>query len=90
MTGEEEQGDGPFVESGVARVVGRIRPLAGAASAAVSPELALAWNVHQPGVTSAIAGSRNPEHVRTNAAAGDIELDDVTLEGARHPARVIR
>jgi aryl-alcohol dehydrogenase-like predicted oxidoreductase len=43
-------------------------------------ELALAWNTHQPGVTSAIAGSRNPEHVRTNAAAGDIELDDVTLK----------
>ena len=26
------------------------------------------------------AGSRNPEHVRENAAAGDIELDDKTLE----------
>lgn len=42
-------------------------------------ELALAWNFHQPGVTGAIAGSRNAAHVRTNAAAGDLALDDATL-----------
>ena len=42
-------------------------------------DLALAWNVHQPGVTSAIAGSRNATHVRANAAAGDLALDDATL-----------
>ena len=40
---------------------------------------ALAWNVHQPGVTSAIAGSRNADHVRANAAAGDLVLDAPTL-----------
>jgi aryl-alcohol dehydrogenase-like predicted oxidoreductase len=38
------------------------------------PQLALAWNVQQPGVTSAIAGSSNADHVCENAAAGDIEL----------------
>jgi aryl-alcohol dehydrogenase-like predicted oxidoreductase len=37
-------------------------------------QLALAWNWHQPGVTSAIAGSRDAEHVRENAGAGDIDL----------------
>ena len=42
-------------------------------------QLALAWNVAQPGVTAAIAGSRNPDHVRSNAAAGDIVLDGATL-----------
>ena len=42
-------------------------------------QLALAWNVHQPGVTSAIAGSRRADHVRQNAAAGDLELDAATL-----------
>ncbi len=42
-------------------------------------QLALAWNVHQAGVTAAIAGSRDPEHVRQNAGAGDIELDQTTL-----------
>jgi aryl-alcohol dehydrogenase-like predicted oxidoreductase len=30
-------------------------------------------------VTSAIAGSRDPAHVRANAAAGDIALDEGTL-----------
>jgi aryl-alcohol dehydrogenase-like predicted oxidoreductase len=43
-------------------------------------QLALAWTFHQPGVTSAIAGSRNPQHVRENAAAGDVELDTQTFE----------
>lgn len=42
-------------------------------------QLALAWNIYQPGVTSAIAGSRNPDHVRANAEAGDIELGETDL-----------
>jgi aryl-alcohol dehydrogenase-like predicted oxidoreductase len=42
-------------------------------------QLALAWNFSQPGVTAAIAGTRNPEHVRTNAGAGDLTLDQDTL-----------
>lgn len=42
-------------------------------------QLALAWNVHQPGVTAAIAGSRNREHVRSNAVAGELTLDGATL-----------
>lgn len=43
------------------------------------PQLALAWNWQQPGVTSAIAGSRDAGHTRSNAAAGDLELDGATL-----------
>lgn len=43
-------------------------------------QLALAWNAAQPGVTSAIAGSRNPDHVRSNAGAGDLDLDAGTLQ----------
>jgi aryl-alcohol dehydrogenase-like predicted oxidoreductase len=75
-----EEADGPFVdlEASLA-TVDRIRPVAARLGCGLA-ELALAWNVHQPGVTSAIAGSRNPEHVRTNASGGDIELDDVTLK----------
>ncbi len=75
----KKQDDGPFAD--LARsleVVDRIRPVAERLGCTLS-QLALAWNVHQPGVTSAIAGSRNPEHVRANAAAGDIELDDATI-----------
>jgi aryl-alcohol dehydrogenase-like predicted oxidoreductase len=58
-------------------VVDALRPIADRLGATVA-QLALAWNVHQPGVTAAIAGTRDPDHVRENAAAGDVELDDVT------------
>ena len=75
----EKQAEGPFAD--LARsleVVDRLRPVADRLGCSL-PQLGLAWNVHQPGVTAAIAGSRNPAHVHTNAAAGDIELDEATL-----------
>jgi aryl-alcohol dehydrogenase-like predicted oxidoreductase len=59
-------------------VVEGLAPVAERLGITVS-QLALAWTEHQPGVTSAIAGSRNPEHVRSNAAAGDVVLDAATL-----------
>ena len=59
-------------------VADTMRPIADRLGITVS-QLALAWTVHQPGVTSAIAGSRNPDHVRSNAAAGDVVLDAATL-----------
>ena len=59
-------------------VVERLRAVADRLGITVS-QLALAWNVAQPGVTAAIAGSRNADHVRTNAAGGDIVLDDPDL-----------
>ncbi|HZD79038.1 MAG TPA: aldo/keto reductase [Actinomycetota bacterium] len=55
-------------------VVDGMRPIAERLGISLA-QLALAWNVHQPGVTSAIAGSRDPGHVRANAVAGDVELD---------------
>ena len=42
-------------------------------------QLALAWNIHQQGVTATLAGSRNPLHVRENAEAASIELTDAQL-----------
>jgi aryl-alcohol dehydrogenase-like predicted oxidoreductase len=59
-------------------VVDGLRPIAQRLGASVA-NVALAWVWHQPGVTSAIAGSRNPRHVQENAAAGDLELDHGTL-----------
>jgi aryl-alcohol dehydrogenase-like predicted oxidoreductase len=58
-------------------VVDRLHPIAERLGISLA-QLALAWNVHQPGVTVAIAGSRNPKHVRSNADAGDVELDEAT------------
>ena len=37
-------------------------------------QLALAWVIAQPGITSAIAGARNPNQTRENAKAGDAQL----------------
>ena len=38
-------------------------------------QVALAWNVHQAGVTATLAGSRSPTHVGENAAAASILLN---------------
>lgn len=59
-------------------VVDGLRPISERLGVTLA-QLALAWTIHQPGVTAAIAGSRNPDHVRQNAAAGDLVLDEGTL-----------
>ena len=68
----------PEKRSAALAVVDALRPIAERRRATVA-QVALAWTVHQDGVTSAIAGSRNPKHCRANAAAGDLELDGETL-----------
>ncbi len=71
--------DGMFADlQGSVAIVDRMRPIAARLGVTLA-QLALAWNVAQPGVTSAIAGSRNPDHVRENAAAADLDLDRATL-----------
>jgi aryl-alcohol dehydrogenase-like predicted oxidoreductase len=62
----------------VFRVVDGLRPLAERLGLTMG-QLALAWNIAQPGVTAAIAGSRNGDHMRQNAAAGDLNLDPGVL-----------
>lgn len=55
-------------------------------------DLALAWLLHQPGVTSVLAGSSRPEQVKQNAAAADIELTPSLLEAldkATNPVKQI-
>lgn len=39
-------------------------------------QLALAWLLAQPMVTSVLAGARNPEQVTSNAATADLNLSD--------------
>jgi aryl-alcohol dehydrogenase-like predicted oxidoreductase len=56
-----------------AAVVDGIRPIAEELGATVA-QVAIAWVLHQPGVTSAIAGSRDGRHVRENALAADLDL----------------
>jgi aryl-alcohol dehydrogenase-like predicted oxidoreductase len=77
----DEEGDSLFVRGNRERnlaLVEALRPIAERFGITLA-QLALAWNVAQPGVTAAIAGSRNPDHVRSNASAGDVVLDEATL-----------
>ncbi len=61
------------------RVVDGLRPIAEREGLSMG-ELALAWNVSQPGVTAAIAGSRSGKHLRENATAGDRTLEPEVLD----------
>jgi aryl-alcohol dehydrogenase-like predicted oxidoreductase len=69
----------PRVRAGNLAKVDRLRPIA--ERLRTSPAtLALQWVIQQRGVTAAIAGSRNPDHVRANADAGDVRLDEATIQ----------
>jgi aryl-alcohol dehydrogenase-like predicted oxidoreductase len=62
-----------------AAVVDGLRGVARETGATVA-QLAIAWVVRQPGVTAAIAGSSSITHTRENAGAGNLALDDATLQ----------
>ncbi|HEU4578627.1 MAG TPA: aldo/keto reductase [Polyangiaceae bacterium] len=42
-------------------------------------ELAVAWLLHQPGVTGVLAGIRRPDQAQANARAAELRLDAATL-----------
>ena len=54
--------------------VQRLRPLAERSECSLS-QLALAWCLRQPAVTSVIVGATKVDHVKDNAAAGDLDID---------------
>ena len=60
-------------------VVDGLRPIAESLGATVA-QVAIAWVLHQQGVTSAIAGSRNGSHMEENAAAMDLDLSALMAE----------
>ncbi len=42
-------------------------------------DVAMAWLLAQPGVSSVLVGIRNPQQAQSNAVAADLELDQATL-----------
>jgi myo-inositol catabolism protein IolS len=58
-----------------AAVVEGMRPIAERLDVSVA-QLAIAWVLHQPGVTAALAGSRYGRHVQENAGASRLDLTD--------------
>ena len=59
-------------------LVDRIRPVAGRLGATVA-QVAIAWVLRQPGVTSAICGTSSVAHALDNAGAVAVELGDADL-----------
>ena len=91
LSGKYRRGEPPPGDARAAGSMGRfmgrlLRPKALDAVAALEPiareagltmaQLALAWVLRSPYVTSAIAGASRPEQVLENAAAADVRLPD--------------
>ena len=70
---------GPWVSDEGRATVARLREIAEEAGLTL-PELALAWCLRRPEITSAIIGATKVEHVEANAAAADIELAEDVVE----------
>jgi len=43
-------------------------------------ELAIAWTIHQPGITTALCGAKRPDQIRETAAAMNVQLTAEQLE----------
>jgi myo-inositol catabolism protein IolS len=70
-----------FTPERLADAVPRVERLAAVAErlGVTAAQLAIAWVIHQPGVTAAICGTLSAGNARANSAAGEIELDAETL-----------
>jgi myo-inositol catabolism protein IolS len=68
----------PGVEAEMTDALARIRHIADGAGLPMA-RLALAWALHQPGITSVIAGARSPQQVAENALAADTTLSQDVL-----------
>src|SRR5680860_606316 len=68
-----------FLDDEVLAAVQSLRPLAEEAGCSVA-QLALAWCLRQPGVSSVITGASKPSHVTDNVAAADLDVDASTFD----------
>jgi len=68
-----------FMRDDVLEAVQNLRPVADDLGITM-PQLALAWVLREPGVSSAIVGASRPEQVDDNVAASGIELGDDVLQ----------
>lgn len=53
-------------------------------------DISLAWLLHQPAVTSVLAGMRNPHQAEENARAGDLELPEDALRKLDEATRPLK
>ena len=67
-----------YLHDDVLKAVEGLRPIAEGLGLTMA-QLALAWVLHNPSVSSAIIGATRPEQVDENVKAADIRLDSATL-----------
>jgi len=79
FTEEDNWQDMPFFTQATLDAVGRLKPLAESLDASLA-QLALAWCLHQPGVTSVLTGSSRLSQLEDNAAAADLQIPPETLD----------
>jgi aryl-alcohol dehydrogenase-like predicted oxidoreductase len=68
-----------YMRAEVLEAVGRLGAVAGEAGCTV-PQLALAWCLRRPEVTSVIVGATSERHVDENVAAAELDLDPALFE----------
>ena len=61
----------------------KLRPIAAGHNATLS-QLVLNWTIHQPGITCALAGARNPVQVLENAGAAQFSLTTDEIKTINH------
>lgn len=66
---------GRYLDEDVLEAVQRLRPVADEAGCSMA-QLALAWCLRQPDVSSAIVGATRVRHVEDNIAAADLDLEE--------------
>jgi voltage-dependent potassium channel beta subunit len=69
---------GRFMRDDLLEAVQRLRPIADELGITMA-QLAIAWVLREPGVSSAIVGASRPEQVEENVAAGGIDLPPEVL-----------
>ena len=70
-----------FLTDPVLEAVQRLKPVADKAGCSLA-QLAIAWVLAQPGITSAIVGASRPDQLRETARAADLAIDPASLAEA--------
>ncbi len=78
---DDEQYMRNFLNDPVLEAVQKLQPVADKAGCSMA-QLAIAWVLAQPGITSAIIGARRPDQLRETVAAADLTIDPALLAEA--------
>ncbi|WP_422059204.1 aldo/keto reductase family protein [Sphingopyxis sp.] len=78
---DDEQYMRNFLNDPVLEAVQKLKPVADKAGCSMA-QLAIAWVLAQPGITSAIIGARRPDQLKETVAAADLTIDPALLAEA--------